>query len=158
MKIVIDTNIFLHGEVNHEDFNMNCLMFLSNFMQTKSLEWTLDDNNEIMQEYQDNHLGNDKVFQAFLHILFTENRVVYRSAKIDNKHKNQLMRLGFHELEDHVFVGTAMHADKIIVTDDSDYGINDEPEKCQVYEYMTNEMKLNVWNSNKAVEKATTKK
>ena len=151
MDLVIDTNIFVHAKDMDRVYGMNCLMFLSNFLQCDD-KMALDYKNEIWQEYQDN-LSEYKFFQEFYKQMQWQNRFAFADSKINRKEENKLIELGFHEAEDHVFVGVALNTGKTIVTDDSDYGANGEPDKQKVYEYMQTELHLNVWNSEQAKEK-----
>lgn len=64
------------------------------------------------------------------------------------KHEKELYQLGFQEKEDHIFVGAAMNADKILVTEDSDYGVHGEKDYQKVYTYMKDNMGLLVLESN----------
>lgn len=151
MDTVIDTNIFVHAKDMHKDYGMNCLMFLSNFMQRND-NMALDYKNKIMQEYQDN-ISEDTFSQKFLVEMHMQNRFVYVDSKISKREKDKLVQLGFHEPEDHVFVGVALNTGKTIITDDSDYGANGEIDKQKVYEYMHNELNLNILNSKQAKER-----
>ena len=63
-----------------------------------------------------------------------------------------LYELGFHEKEDHIFTGTAMNGDKILITEDSDYGVYGEKEYEKVYTYMKTQMGLQVLTSNTFLE------
>ena len=45
-----------------------------------------------------------------------------------------------------------MNADKRIITDDSDYGVNGEVEKQAVFEYMREQMGLQVFSSKRYID------
>jgi len=66
-----------------------------------------------------------------------------------------LLKLGFHEASDQIFTAVALHSDKNIITQDSDYGKGkedkaNEPEKQAVLRYMTEILGLNVMDSKEA--------
>lgn len=113
----------------------------------------LNYDNRIMQEYQDNILGKDTFFQLFFVEMHRQKRFIYGDSKINKREKDRLVQLGFHEPEDHIFVGAALNTGKTIITDDSDYGANGEIDKQKVYEYMINELNLNILNSKQAKER-----
>ena len=71
----------------------------------------------------------------------------WSDSALNKNEEKHLKQLGFHENEDHVFVGTAIHTDKIIVTEDSDYGVHGEEEAKKVNIYMRDHMKLSVHTS-----------
>lgn len=152
MDTVIDTNIFVHAKDLHREYGMNCFMFLSNFMQRND-NMALDHDNRIMQEYQDNISGKDIFFQMFFVEMHRQKRFIYGDSKINKRQKDRLVQLGFHEPEDHIFVGVALNTGKTIITDDSDYGANGEIDKQKVYEYMIKELNLNILNSKQAKER-----
>ena len=141
-NIVIDTNIWIKAIVDSE-YDLACDDALSAFFQCNSLYLALDYNNEIEREYRDN-IKNSRKFELRMKQLSREQRKVWGDSKLSPKDKNTLQKLGFHEEEDHVFVGTAVHADKVIITEDSDYGVHGESDKQPDYEYMKNDMELSV--------------
>ena len=91
-------------------------------------------------------------FELFWKQLSQNGRISWVSSKLDHKHKQALLKRGFHEPEDHIFVGTAMNADHRIITDDSDYGANGEVEKQAVFEYMQEQMGLQVFSSQRYID------
>ena len=141
-NIVIDTNIRIKAIVDSE-YDLACDDALSAFFQCNSLYLALDYNNEIEREYRDN-IKNSRKFELRMKQLSREQRKVWGDSKLSPKDNNTLQKLGFHEEEDHVFVGTAVHADKVIITEDSGYGVHGESDKQPVYEYMKNDMELSV--------------
>ncbi len=152
MDTVIDTNIFVHAKDMDKDYGMNCLMFLSNFLQCTD-KMALDYQDVIMREYRDNRIEGDSFLQKFFIEMHRQNRFTFGDSSISKKQRDKLIQLSFHEPEDHVFVGVALSTDKTIVTDDSDYGVHGETDKQQVYEYMRDELQLTVFNSEQAKEK-----
>lgn len=148
MDTVIDTNILVHSNDLKGDYGFDCLLFLTNFMQRED-NMAVDYNGEILTEYEDN-LSGETFPRMFLTEMRKQKRLVYRDSKISNRIDNKLIELGFHEPEDHVFVGVALNAEKVIVTDDSDYGAHGETEKKTVHEYMIHELGLDILNSEQA--------
>lgn len=81
-----------------------------------------------------------------------ESRKCWVDSDLSQKQEKELKKYGFHEKEDHIFVGTAMHSDRIIVTEDSDYGVHGELESKKAYTYMKEQMRLSVLTSKQFLE------
>ncbi|MCD7813321.1 MAG: PIN domain-containing protein [Lachnospiraceae bacterium] len=145
MRLVIDTNIWIKALVS-EEYEIDCAEALYCFLHDKEMELALDFNGDILTEYQDN-LQEERSFQKCMMKLKNEKRTHWVSSNLNKVHKNALISRGFHEPEDHVFVGTAMNADKIIVTEDSDYGVHQEAEKQEVFTYMKEKMGMRVMSA-----------
>lgn len=144
-RIVIDTNIWVKAIVD-EFYDVDCDDALNYFFQNGDFVLALDQNGEIEREYRDNIHGNRR-FELRMKQLERENRKHWSNSALNKNEEKHLKQLGFHEKEDHVFVGTAMHTDKIIVTEDSDYGVHGEEEAKKVNIYMKDHMKLSVHTS-----------
>ena len=87
-------------------------------------------------------LGDCRDFQLFIMKLY-EREKIYKVKPLYNEDiRQKLIESGFHEKQDHVFAFTALAADKVIVTEDSDYGVHFESEKKRTYEYLTGELGL----------------
>ncbi len=140
-QIVIDTNIWVKS-ICDKEFDYDCDMALHKFMADEEQVLVLDENGVIDREYRDNVKG--KRFEIMMRELERKQKKTFVSGKIDNKHKKRLLEIGFHEEEDHVFVGVAMNSGKMIVTEDSDYGAKGEEGKQAVFTYMKDEMGLHV--------------
>lgn len=144
MQIVVDTNVWV--EMNKDIY---CNKVLSDLAWGKNI-LVLDVEGSIISEYFDEIPSLDK--EMYYKKISIEKRITWVSGKIDNKHKEKLKELSFHEDEDHVFVGAAMNADKYIIEQsDSDYGIfpkekyrseEEYQQKKRVAEYMRNVMGL----------------
>ncbi|MCD8338310.1 MAG: PIN domain-containing protein [Lachnospiraceae bacterium] len=145
MRLVIDTNIWIKALVSKE-YEIDCAEALYCFLHDKDMELALDCKGEIMAEYRDN-LQKERSFQKCMIKLENEKRKCLVSSNLNKAHKNALISRGFHEPEDHVFVGTAMNADKLIVTEDSDYGVHQEAEKQAVFTYMKEKMGMQVMSA-----------
>ncbi|MCD8059438.1 MAG: PIN domain-containing protein [Bacteroides fragilis] len=148
-KIVIDTNIWLKA-MDTDFYNGNCDFALHKIIKNPQWHIALDDRKCIKNEYDKNiykYLTEPRRYEHYWKKLYGEQRVYYTFSKLDKRHKEQLKRRGFHEPEDQIFVGTAMNADKVIVTEDSDYGVHGEPEKQAVATYMQGEMRLQVYSA-----------
>lgn len=140
--IVIDTNIWVRTMVN-EEFDVECDEALHQFLLTKRMRLVLDYEGEIMQEYNDN-VREERRFQIWMKRLDAEQRKCWVSSRLSERYGKALRDLGFHEAEDHVFVGAAMNADKFIISEDSDYGVHGETDKQKVIAYMKEQMGLQV--------------
>lgn len=148
--MVIDTNIWIR-RFEDAEYQVNCDLALSKFVSKPEELLYMDYEEEMMREYRDNLKGN-RPFELFWKQLSQDGRISWVSSKLDHKHKQALLERGFHEPEDHIFVGTAMNADKRIITDDSDYGVNGEVEKQAVFEYMQEQMGLQVFSSQRYID------
>ena len=145
-NVVIDTNIWIGAVVDDDDYNVDCEDVVVEFMNHSEYCLAVDVEGIIEQEYRDN-LANNRRFQTRMKQLDREKRKCYVSGKVLQKHKKELKERGFHEEEDHVFVGTSMNTDHIIITEDSDYGVHGEKDKVEVYRYMRDKMTLRVYRA-----------
>nr|WP_297707395.1 PIN domain-containing protein [uncultured Butyrivibrio sp.] len=152
-QIVIDTNVWVNAlsENGNKEYRSDALLLLTNVMQIADLFIDIDNEGDILKEYRDN-VGNEPLFQLFIQQLFRENRFNYVSADIPKHDRDMLISLGFHEPEDHVFVGTALKSGKYIVTDDSDYGTHGEEDKREVNDYMKSLLRLRLENSKEGLK------
>ena len=148
--MVIDTNIWIR-RFEDAEYQVTCDEALSKFIWGTDEKLYLDVQGEMEKEYRDNIKGNKK-FELIWKQLTQRGRKSWVSSKLDSRHQEKLRERGFHEPEDHIFVGTAMHADKRIITDDSDYGSNGEVEKQTVFEYMREQMGLQVFSSKRYID------
>lgn len=148
--MVIDTNIWIR-RFEDAEYQVNCDLALSKFVSKPEELLYMDYEEVMLREYRDNLKGN-RSFELFWKQLSQNGRISWVSSKLDHKHKQALLKRGFHEPEDHIFVGTAMNADHRIITDDSDYGANGEVEKQAVFEYMQEQMGLQVFSSQRYID------
>ncbi len=148
-NIVIDTNIWVNACVD-KYYDIDCDDALAMFLHNQQLKLALDYQGEIEREYRD-EIRDNRRFELRMKELARQNRKCWVDSKIVPKVKQELCQLGFHEEEDQVFVGTAMHSDKIVVTVDSDYGAKGEPEKQRIFAYMRDYMGLTVLSAEKFV-------
>ncbi len=151
MRLTIDTNIFIKA-FDEAEYSMDCDIFvIGSFVSNPERSLTLDFEDSIRKEYCKNLSSNQRFIKIYT-ALELQGRISFISGKIDKIHKDNLISLGFHEPEDHAFVGTAVNADRILITEDSDYGKGPNqkaqtPEKIQVLQYMSDTMKLQVLDS-----------
>lgn len=150
VSIVIDTNIWIGAMANDEYFDINASDAFYKFIGNNSLCLGLDYDGKILEEYRDN-LRHNRKFQLELQRLMQRNRCIYFSSKLSSDIRKSLLIRGFHEQEDHIFVGVALNGDKVIVSNDSDYGANGEVDKSAVYEYMKS-LGLSVYSAQRFIE------
>lgn len=153
MQIVLDTNILVNG-CNLKNFE--CTVLLTLFYKNERLIVAFDsDNSQILREYRQN-LCENEFYQKWYSALCQSSQVVYYSGKLNTRIKQELENRKFHELADQTFVAVALNADKVIITEDSDYGKGKEEkastaQKQEVLRYMTVDLGLNVMDSNQAL-------
>jgi len=138
-------------DLQSPDFSLDCFSLVGIFHSESKLGIALDFEEKILGEYRKN-LQNNKAYQKWLNAMYFKKTISYQSGKLDEKVKRKLNELGFHEPSDQVFVAVALHSDKNLVSEDSDYGKGDEvransPEKQEVLKYMTESLGLNVMDS-----------
>jgi len=149
---VLDTCILKRAfDLQSPDFSLDCFSLVGIFHSESKLGIALDFEEKILGEYRKN-LQNNKAYQKWLNAMYFKKTISYQSGKLDEKVKRKLNELGFHEPSDQVFVAVALHSDKNLVSEDSDYGKGDEvransPEKQEVLKYMTESLGLNVMDS-----------
>jgi predicted nucleic acid-binding protein len=154
MKITIDSKIWVCAfSEKPGEWSFDCEGFLYKFIESNH-SLAVDYERNVLREYNDNLKYNER-YRAFYRMLDSSHRIEFVDATLTNKHKGSLLALGFHEPEDHVFVGVAYNADKMIITEDSDYGKGIHPkakesDKQAVLRYMITEMELKVLDSNEA--------
>lgn len=150
MQLVIDTNIWVRALIE-EEYDEWCDYTLISFMQQEEHQLVLDDKREMQGEYEDN-VKSSRKYQRLMLQLGKQHRLLYTSSHLPKKHIKKLDELKFHEAEDRIFVGAAYNTDHKIITEDSDYGVHGEEEKKGVYEYMKQEMNLQVLTAEQAME------
>lgn len=77
--------------------------------------------------------------------LWKRMKIVSVEPRSDGDHDEKLVSLVFHEPQDHVFVNTALAVDKVIITEDGDYGVHGEAEKKEVYTYLSEELNVRLF-------------
>ncbi len=152
--IVIDTNIWDNAFLgdNGEKLKGDCKKVILKFTSDNQLVMVVDSplpgnvGSRILKEYR-HHLGGRPDFERILIGFYDNRKLIQVPPVMDDNLKKELLRRGFHEVEDHIFVFTALAADKMIVTEDSDYGVHGEIEKEAVYDYMTIDKGMTLKNS-----------
>jgi predicted nucleic acid-binding protein len=150
MRITIDSNIWIKAFSENDDWSFDCESFLFTFIDS-SHSLAVDYERKVLREYDDNLKHNER-YRAFYRKLESRQRIAFVDSSLISKHKNCLLTLGFHEPEDHIFVGVTYNADKCIVTEDSDYAKGPHPktkapEKQAILKYLITEMELKVFDS-----------
>ena len=149
-KIVIDAGVWNHWH-NMPTDELSSYLVIENYLDNANDEkLCLDFDDVIVDECGRNTDGD---FYRVIKNCF--NRICMLESDLENKIKSELKdRLGFHEESDLCYVGVALHADKIIVTLDGDYGIfpdehyrssKDASAKHAVADYMKDELALKVY-------------
>lgn len=148
LQIVIDTNVWVHVKDD-----LDCNKFICDLAFSEN-SVVLDYEGIIWGEYSDEI--PDIYTNMYYKRISEQNRLVWISNKLGEKHRKKLIELGFHEDEDLAFVGAAMNTDKIIIecsNGDRDYGIcprencrsdKEYQSKVRVAQYMNKVMNLNV--------------
>lgn len=148
IRVVVDTNIwdfaFLDCDnvENAESLKKDCSRVLFALSRKNDMAFAVDfrdGNSFILSEYR-HKLSGIRDFEVFLLELWKRTKIVYVEPIPDGTHDVKLVSLGFHEVEDHVFVNTALAADKVIITEDGDYGVHGEVDKKEVYSYLTEDL------------------
>ena len=148
MIVVIDTNILRKAVADNSWEHVCVLVNLNTFNHYLAVDYE----NLLLGEYQD-ELGSYLLFQKWYTETVKRNHIYYCSHHLTNKHKKELIRLGFHEPKDMIIVGLAWSADKYIVTEDSDFGKGQENRAaahCQVLKYFNEQMGLTIHCANEA--------
>lgn len=157
MDLVIDTGVWKKATDNNNDLYLICVTIIGDLAIKSGDSLVLDVEEYIMSEYRKN-IDSRFIEQVFCN-LFSDNRIVKVSNKLDQRHKEKLIEMGF-DLDDLPFVGTAMNSGKTIVTVDSDYGVSnkekyrseeDYKDKLKVMEYMRDKMNLKVYHAEEFV-------
>ncbi|MDO4284052.1 MAG: PIN domain-containing protein [Eubacteriales bacterium] len=151
MNKVIDTNIWRYGFLHDEEYRMDCANFLYAFIMNRQDSMAMDAGGKMLSEYNRN-LRQDPEFRKTFVQLQRDNRISHVVSRIPMRHKERLRALGFHEEEDHVFLGTALQADRYLVSEDSDYGTRGQKEKQQANQYMRETLGIMLRNSEEALE------
>lgn len=149
-RIVLDSNIWIDGILD-EYFLAECNELLELFIANNRFRLSLDDNDELVSEYR-HMLGGNREFEIRMRELENNERIDWITPFDDSAYKMELVRRGFHEAEDIKFVNVAMASDRVIVSEDSDYGVHGEEDKKEVYDYMTGKMLLELYNSKQFVD------
>lgn len=148
LRVVLDTNILIKAFCP-QYLSLDCWALISCFYGNVNLGIAVDYDGEIVKEYRQN-LHDNEIYQKWY--VAIGNQISYCDGKLEHSLKTTLVKNGFHEPTDHVFVAVALHADKQIITEDSDYGKGKEekantPEKQQILSYLTEQLRLHVMDS-----------
>ena len=159
-RIVVDTNIVVDAFKEYDDLELRerCGKVIKSFVDKSNLmiafdrPKSFDEHGFIVYEYMKN-LGSVRDFQIFYGRLFWRDKVTYVEPADITEIAEKLDEIDFHESEDRKFLATALAADKIIVTEDSDYGIPDDPEYSKRYKFFTEEQGMEIDNSERFIDK-----
>lgn len=150
MNVSIDTNI-LKKAIEEDSLEHISLMFR---IRDHSHSITLDFQGQLLDEYND-ELGEYRLFQKWYTELQNNQKIYYCDHRVPNRHTAKLLELGFHEPEDLIVLGLAIHADKYLVTEDSDFGKGNErraADHMNILTYITDNMEITVHDVREACE------
>lgn len=150
MNITVDTNILVIAFIENE---VDYLSLVYQIVQD-DLHICHDHQGEIIKEYTRN-LKSSKAFRKWYKRLNQNKTIYYCSSNMNKKFIKDLTALGCHEPSDHVFLGVAVNSDKILVTEDSDFGKGpkgDEIPHCKALEYLSNHLSIRVYDATEACE------
>lgn len=121
--LVLDTN-FWHEASN--DYLSNAMSLLHKIKSTPDISIAIDHEHKILDEY--NNQINAEFIQRWVLKVFAyradNNGIYWASSNLDAKIRQHLLTLNF-EPNDLPFTGLALNTGKIIITEDSDYGVGD---------------------------------
>lgn len=154
-KLVVDTNIWDFAFLGYDNLGKadrlkeDCSKVLFTIYRRKNTVLAVDykdGTSFILSEYR-HKLSGIRDFEVFLSGLWARMKVLYIEPVPDGDHDKRLYSLGFHEAQDHVFVNTALAADRVIITEDGDYGVHGEPEKEDVHTYITEGLGMQLFHA-----------
>lgn len=150
-RVVIDTNIlvkaFCDDEVDHR-----CV---TSSIVSKKLGLALDHAGRIFKEY-DKNVGKTLGFKKWWVRLKQIEAFKYFSSQLKDRDRSKLELLGCHEDSDHIFLAVAYNADRILITEDSDFGKGpkgNHPPHSQALHYIQTTMGIIVMDAKQACEK-----
>jgi predicted nucleic acid-binding protein len=153
MKIVIDTNILVNAFVENEPIHTLVVhgLLLTPFLTN---QLCLDVENVIKDEYE-NNVGTLNSFRKWYLRVREEKKVYFVSHKLNRKDKDCLSGYGCHEATDHAFVGVAFNSDKILISEDSDFGKgpkgNTHPH-IEALAYLQSDMQMHIFDAKEAID------
>lgn len=150
--IVLDTGIWVKG-LKKDEYLREAYIVLQ-FMNEKDVGMAVDEDGLIFREYRDNFPRNcreKRNFELWMKQLFSKQKIRLVNYRLTDEIKADLVRVKFHEEEDWVFIGTALNSDKIIVSEDSDYGIKGEKGHEEAFQYLTGRLALRLYSSSSYV-------
>jgi len=151
MRVVIDTNILVGAAKDLSTDHIAVLTLLYIFKQSLMLDYE----EVLLGEYRDN-VGRCVLFQKWYQAMQTGQLICWGNGHLPQRMAAELRRRHFHESEDQVVVALAVHGDKYIVTEDSDFGkgnIVRAIEHRDVLAYLTHDLRLIVHNAREACER-----
>lgn len=147
--IVMDTNVLIYA-LREDEYRDDAYRAWRHLTDTGEYGLALDDQSFIEHEYRKNFPNGrfqQRQFQLEMMHLYRQQRVERFSSDLSDAIRDDLKRVHFHEEEDQVFVGVAVHADHMIVSEDSDYGIKNEPGHEEAYQYLTHALGLKLYSA-----------
>lgn len=134
MNITVDTCVLYSAYCELEP---SALRFISEVAMNCAARVNLDHDGCIGQEYA--RLNAERGYQKWFKHIVGRNGFERVDGRLSRKVKQDLLERGFHEPTDHVFVATALNSDRLLCTEDSDYGCGSSPRAQQhsaVFSYL----------------------
>jgi hypothetical protein len=152
MNVAIDTHVLIGA---FKDWDMECVKTVSIIIEEDRLvKLCLDRECVIEQEYKD-RVGSLEGFRKWYQCLFQNHAFLYNTGKFSNEHRDKLVAKGCHRISDHAFIGVAFNSDKVLISGNSAVGKDSKESKhlyCDVLEYLTEVMRINVFNAKEFCE------
>jgi predicted nucleic acid-binding protein len=145
--VTIDTNIIIKAWLDGEQPHIQVLSLVA---ALPHLKYGLDCEGHIDKEYRRKCSANE--FFEKWHKEIWE-KVVLIDGCLEKRHTGALTKCGCHESSDHVFVAVAFHADKYLITEDSDFGkghVDRMLAKAAVLDYLEKKLGLTVHDAKEA--------
>jgi len=148
-KLAIDTNVIVKAFKDRQPEHCELVYSVPRYFHL-----VLDYNQKIQKEYR-NNVGLAQGFQKWWKHLQRKKAFAWAEGNLDNKHRCRLSSLGCHEDLDHTVLAVAYNTDKLLVSEDSDFGKGpkgSEPPHCDALAYIRDKMGVCVLDAHEAVE------
>lgn len=150
MRLTVDTNILINAFEKYEPDHMSVVY---GFGAPNGPHLNYDMQGVIVGEYE-NNVGSTIGFRKWYQRLHKLQAINYCDGKLSNRHREKLSLLGCHEPSDHTFVAVAYHSDKILISEDSDFGKGPKGNilpHCKALVYLNEKMGISVYDAKEAL-------
>lgn len=157
-KVVVDTCVVDYAFIGDtKEIQESCYKSVSTILKEDYLYWVLDypikdsRKGKILEEYW-NKLGGIREFEIFIKEAFKNGTMIYVNPTFDDDIMSCLDKFHLQE-EDRMFVFTALASEKILITEDGDFGVSKgEQYYKERFEYFTNTLGMTILNSKSFLE------